>query len=199
MLMRSLYLKRKKINPLSYYGLKTIIKRWISFPKLLVISINEWKLILRGAKIGELVVIEACEIKGSYSNLKVSDGSFIGNGCHLAIHDHLSIGKNVVINSGAKIFTASHDVNCPKWSLITAPVILEDYTWIASSAIVLPGSIIRKGAIIGAGAVVSGVVESNSIIIGNPGKVINNRHIEHFKYNPAHYSALVEAWLGKEA
>ncbi|MCD7710451.1 MAG: hypothetical protein LUI04_03750 [Porphyromonadaceae bacterium] len=47
-----------------------------------------------------------------------------------------------------------------------------DNCFIGAGAIILPGSRIGDNVIIGAGAVVKGEIPSNSVVIGNPCKIL---------------------------
>lgn len=52
------------------------------------------------------------------------------------------------------------------------PVTIGDNVFIGAGAIVLPGSNIGNNCIIGAGCVVKGMIPDNSVVIGNPCKII---------------------------
>ena len=52
------------------------------------------------------------------------------------------------------------------------PVKIGNNVWIGSNATILPGVTISDGAIIAAGAVVTKDVSENSIVGGNPAKLI---------------------------
>jgi acetyltransferase-like isoleucine patch superfamily enzyme len=47
--------------------------------------------------------------------------------------------------------------------------------WIGSNSVVLDGSDIGDNVIVSAGSVVSGAVKANSVVLGNPAKVIFTR------------------------
>lgn len=95
----------------------------------------------------------------------------------------LTIEKDVVIST--KVIILSHD-----WSFLKRekfknidkseypfyafkPVTIGENSFIGAGAIILPGTVIGENCIVGAGAVVKGKVEANSIVAGNPAKVIN--------------------------
>ena len=52
------------------------------------------------------------------------------------------------------------------------PIIIEDNVWITMNAIILPGVTIGKNSVIAAGSIVTKSMPSNSLIGGNPAKVI---------------------------
>ena len=190
-----LWQNRKKNKFLSKSFFKSCAKRIFTLRELIFRNIRRIKLVLKGAKIGQTTEFSNLQISGKYNLLLVGNFTFIGKVC-MALHDNVIIGNNVVINDGTKIFTASHDVSCSSWTQITAPVIIEDYVWIASDAIILPGVIIQRGAVVGAGAVVSKSVPPYSIVVGNPAKVLQNKNRPHnLIYNPCDLLACNAAWL----
>ena len=52
------------------------------------------------------------------------------------------------------------------------PVTIGDNVWIGGSATILPGVSIGDNVTIGAGSVVTKDVESNTVVAGNPAKII---------------------------
>ncbi|MBR1680630.1 acyltransferase [bacterium] len=64
---------------------------------------------------------------------------------------------------------------------INKSIIIDDFVWIGSRVMILPGTHIGEGAIIQGGSVVHGNIPPYSIAGGNPAKVFKYRDIEHFK------------------
>lgn len=198
MLITYLIKNRERLDLISKYGIKSILKRWAGAFRLLRLSFRELRFLVAGSKIGNLVVIEKIKVEGDKSRFEIGRGGFIGKGVFVALHDKVSIGNHVVINSDVKLFTASHNVNSPNWETVKSSIIIEDYVWIASGAIILPGSKLCRGSVVGAGAVVTGIVEEGDVVAGNPAKKIKNRGVKSYCYSPARQSAVVQAWLGSE-
>jgi maltose O-acetyltransferase len=59
---------------------------------------------------------------------------------------------------------------------VAKPVVIEDNAWIGGAAILLPGVRIGRNAVVGAGAVVTRDVPADTVVVGNPARVI--RQIE---------------------
>ena len=88
----------------------------------------------------------------------------------------LEIGDNVDIAQDVLIWTKEHDVTSSFHQLKAGKVIIKNYVWIASRAIILPGVIIGEGAVVAAGSVVTKDVEPYSIVGGIPAKKIGERN-----------------------
>ncbi len=118
--------------------------------------------IIGNVKIGKNCGVYPCAvIRGDENSIEIGDGSNIQDGCviHCDEENNVKIGKNVTIGHCAMIHGA----------------IIEDDCLIGIHATVLNGARIRKGSIIGANALVKVDMEvpENSLVMGVPGKVIN--------------------------
>jgi acetyltransferase-like isoleucine patch superfamily enzyme len=79
----------------------------------------------------------------------------------------VSIGSYVCISDGVEILTASHALDDPDWGMIARPVVIEDYAWIATGAMILPGVLIGKGAVVGGNAFITTSVAPGSRVSGS--------------------------------
>ncbi len=117
------------------------------------------------------------------------NGVEIGENCHIYTnkidlkHGFLiKIGDNVTISSvrilahdaSTKMYLGYSKVGC---------VIIGNNVFIGAEAVILPGVRIGNNVIIGAGCLVSKDIPDNSVVAGNPGKVIDttNNYIEKYK------------------
>jgi acetyltransferase-like isoleucine patch superfamily enzyme len=188
---------REKPPVFSWYWLKQWIKRILNIVNLIKIVVIKISLKIAGAQIGNLSVISRSNhIEGSLTKLIIGDFSFIGQ-VHIAVHANVTIGSYVTINDGVKLLTASHRTDDTTWSSFAEPIIIDDYAWIATDAIILPGVCIGKGAVVGAGAVVAKDVPAYRIVVGNPAQLIDKHRTKDLNYNPVQLIACYEAWLGK--
>lgn len=129
-----------------------------------------------GARIGKHVLI-ARKI-----DIRCPEGITIG--CNVIVNKNslldgrggLTIGNNVDIAQDSIIWTAQHDYNDDYHKFITAPVEIEDYVWVGSRAMILPGTKIKRGAVVASGAVVTKDVEELKVVGGIPAKVISVRN-----------------------
>lgn len=106
-------------------------------------------------------------------NIILGKNVFINSCCHFQDQGGIIIGDNVLIGHNVVIATLNHNQN-PKLraSILPKPVKIGNNVWIGSNATILPGVTISDGAIIAAGAVVTKDVSENSIVGGNPAKLI---------------------------
>ncbi len=108
--------------------------------------------------------------------LSIGDYSVIDRGCTLDARGRLTIGNNVNISPEVMILTAYHDPDAiEEFQGVVKPVVVEDYAWIATRAMILPGVTIGRGAIVAAGSVVTKDVPPQAIVGGNPARFIRAR------------------------
>lgn len=189
-----LWINRVKFPIGSYKFFRTWGKRLFSFQELLLRNRRRNKLVKNGAVIHETAEIGEVNIAGGISFLSIGKQSFLGK-VTINIHDEIKIGNRVCINDGVEILTASHDVADPAWKEVKGKIIIEDYAWIGTGAMILPGVTIGRGAVVGARAVVSKSVDADTIVVGNPAKAINRTRGKDLQYNPCEFLAANRAWL----
>lgn len=105
----------------------------------------------------------------------IGSHSIIGNDVFLDGRFGLAIGDNVNIGGETAIFTAEHDPNAPDFGMLGAPVVIEDYVYIASRSTILPGVRVGRGAVVALGAVVTKDVPPYTIVGGVPARAIGER------------------------
>ena len=139
-----------------------------------------------GAKIGRAAMFGGFEIRNP-AGLVIEDGCSIGPRARLDARMGLHLEKNVVIACEAMIWTLHHDYNDPCFRAVGAPVKIEEYAWICSRAIIMPGVKIGKAAVVASGAVLTHDVEPYAIVGGIPAKVIGMREKHDYHYVPSNY------------
>lgn len=109
------------------------------------------------------------------NKLSIGINSAINRNCYLDNRGHLQIGNNVSISPEVHLITASHDTQDPAFKYFEGKIIIDDFVWIGTRAIVLPNVKIGKGAVIASGAVVTKNVPEYAIVGGVPAKPIGTR------------------------
>lgn len=134
----------------------------------------------RNVTIGKNTIITCTGvIANKGTGVIIGDYSGIGANSFLGGQGGITIGSNVIMGPGIKIFSENHnfsDVNViiRKQGETRKGVIIEDNCWIGGGAIILDGVTIGSGTIIAAGAIVTKSISKNSIAAGVPAKVIKS-------------------------
>ena len=139
-----------------------------------------------GMKVGQGCVIRRGVYLASPNELQVGDGSFIGR-ASLYCTGGVRIGRNVNVSDGVVVITAKHDINSPDFNATYEPIVIEDWAWLATNAVVLAGVTVGEGAVVAAGAIVTHDVPAYSVVAGNPATVIGERTKQEFRYVPGSY------------
>lgn len=123
----------------------------------------------RGAWIG---------IVGNNGQIIIGDNTNIGRNFTASSKKMISIGKNCLISYRVSIFDHDHVVNNPNVSPIKSglspsqPVIINDNCFIGANSFILKGVQLGQHCVVGANSVVTKSFPKNSIIAGNPAKLI---------------------------
>lgn len=110
--------------------------------------------------------------------IAIGEHCIIGDTCFLDGREGITVGKNVNVGGKVSIYTRQHSVDSPMFAEVGGPVVIGDYAWIASHAIVLPGVTIGEGAVVAAGAVVTKDVAPYTLVGGNPAVFIRERSLD---------------------
>lgn len=109
------------------------------------------------------------------NHLEMGVNSFINYDCIMLNNAMVKLGDNVLVGPKVSFYTAMHPIDAKQreqWLVYAKPITVEDNVWIGGSATILGGVTIGKNAIVGAGAVVTKDVEPNTIVVGNPARVL---------------------------
>lgn len=108
-------------------------------------------------------------------NITIGSNVAINQNVTLDGRGELVIGNNVNISGDVKILTADHEVQSSEFNYREGKVVIEDYVWLSSNSIILPGVKVGKGAVVAAGAVVSKDIDEYTIVGGIPARKIGTR------------------------
>lgn len=107
----------------------------------------------------------------------------IGNGCFLngtrfgcaadiRVGDLGILAESHILDSN--FHSTAVERHAPHAPVRVAPVVIERNVWIAASVGILPGTRIGENSVVGFGAVCSGDYPANSLISGNPARVVRS-------------------------
>ncbi|GEM_PF-3620723 len=109
------------------------------------------------------------------SSLQIGNKTYIGKKVRINVSDEVKIGNDVGIGENTTIWTHGYFPPADEGFPVTyKPVAIHDGAWVSTNIIILPGVVINAGTIIGAGAVVTKTFPDNSLIAGNPAKLLKS-------------------------
>ena len=111
-------------------------------------------------------------------NVELGDECGVANGAKLYSQARITIGKRTVISQGVHLCAGTHDYTKPGFPLMTKPIFIGDYAWIAAEAFVHPGVVIGEGCVIGARSVVTKDMPSWMVCSGHPCQPLKERTME---------------------
>lgn len=108
-------------------------------------------------------------------NLIIGSNSAINYGFQAIGRGKIEIGDFVHIGPNVMITTANHNIlgkNFDLYPVTIQNVKIENNVWIGANSIILAGVTIGEGSIVAAGSVVRHSTPNNSVVMGNPAKVV---------------------------
>ncbi|MBU2774314.1 acyltransferase [Acidithiobacillus ferrooxidans] len=192
------YLWRKLEKPTSpRRWIKVWVKRCYHIVNLYRLLMRSTLFLWRGASVGRLVVLGRARIEERATLLSIGEEASLGR-CKIALYDRVTIGRRVVVSDGVVLLTATHSLNDPDRSDKKASIVIGDYAWVATNAMVLPGVIIGRGAVVGAGAAFRRNVPDYAIVTGNPATTRPIQQNAELQYSSVLLNAPLEAWVGPD-
>jgi len=109
----------------------------------------------------------------------IEEGVVIGDNCKIRplvfIPTGVTIEDNVFVAPGVIFTNDKYPKVSGEWKL--QPIIVKKGASIGAGAVIMPGVTIGKNALISAGAVVTRNVPDNSIVVGNPARVMSKKDL----------------------
>jgi acetyltransferase-like isoleucine patch superfamily enzyme len=112
--------------------------------------------------------------------LIIGDNVGIGGNAFLGCWGGIVINSNTIIGERFTVHSDNHEFS-DKTVLIRhqgvkkLPVIIGENCWIGSNVTILGGVQIGNGCVIGAGTIVTKSIQANSVVVGNPGRILKER------------------------
>ena len=143
--------------------------------------LNDFPLFAEGTEVIENEIFNEPMGEGSYITppFSIDFGNQVKIGSHVFINHHLTmmsagsitIDDGVMIGPNVNILTDNHDF-ANRMVLVCKPIHICKNAWIGAGAMILPGVTVGENAVVGSGAIVTHDVEPNTVVAGNPAKVI---------------------------
>ena len=120
---------------------------------------------------GKFYIYTGCKIVvRNGAKLELGNKSFINVDSKIYCKDNIKIGNNTFI--GEEVIIRDTDEHCINESCNTKPIIIGNNVWIGMRSIILKGITIGDGAVIASGSIVTKNVPPNTLVGGNPAKII---------------------------
>ncbi len=110
------------------------------------------------------------------SDLFIGRNVFINQNCTIYDIGGVDIGDDVMIGPNVSIITSGHPLEPSRrrTGVVAKPIKIERNVWIGAGAIVIGGVTVGENSVIGAGSVVTRDVPPDTLVGGNPARVIRS-------------------------
>lgn len=110
------------------------------------------------------------------NEIRVGKNVFINQNCTFYDLGGLDIGDDVMIGPNVSIITTGHPLEPSQRRAVTIgnPIVIEKNVWIAAGATIIGGVTVGENSVVAAGAVVTKDVPPNTLVGGNPARVIRS-------------------------
>jgi putative colanic acid biosynthesis acetyltransferase WcaF len=112
-------------------------------------------------------------------NLVMKRGSTMGPGVICYNVDTITIEENVMVSQYAHLCSATHDYQSENFTLVCAPIRLEQGCWVCADVFIHPGVTIGRNAVIGARSVVTRDMPRGMVCVGFPCAPLKKRFTRH--------------------
>lgn len=109
-------------------------------------------------------------------NIRVGRNVFINQNCTMYDLGSIDIADDVMIGPNVGIITSGHPIEPSqrRASVIGKPIVIERNVWIAAGATIVGGVTVGENSVVAAGSVVTKDVPPNTLVGGNPARVIRS-------------------------
>jgi acetyltransferase-like isoleucine patch superfamily enzyme len=107
---------------------------------------------------------------------RVGRNVFVNQNCTFYDLGGLDIADDVMIGPNVSLITSGHPLEpSRRRAFVTArPIVIERNVWIAAGATVIGGVTVGENAVVAAGSVVTRDVPANTLVGGNPARIIRS-------------------------
>jgi acetyltransferase-like isoleucine patch superfamily enzyme len=139
------------------------------------------RLVLKGpgrVVFGDNVTVDRVVTPWTYSAdalIEVGSHCYL-NGTRFGCQQLIRVGDYAILGDASISDTDFHSVrsdrHSPEAPIRVRPVVIGDNVWVATAVGILPGTTIGANSVVGYGAVCTGQYAADSVIVGNPARVV---------------------------
>ncbi|GGG79766.1 sugar O-acetyltransferase [Edaphobacter dinghuensis] len=131
---------------------------------------------LIGKKVDESFLLIPPFYTAGGDEIRVGRNVFVNQNCTFYDLGGLDIGDDVMIGPNVSLITASHPLEPSERRAVTIgrPIVIERNVWIAAGATIIGGVTVGENSVVAAGSVVTRDVPPNTLVGGNPARVIRS-------------------------
>lgn len=111
-------------------------------------------------------------------NLTMGAKTVLGEGVICYNMAPVTIHHDSVVSQRAHLCAGTHDYRLASNPLVTKPIEIGPYAWVASEAFLAPGTTVSEGCVVGARSVVHGRLTPWMVYSGHPAKVLKPRPLD---------------------
>jgi len=127
--------------------------------------------VMTGAKIGKNCVIG--------EGVHIGNNVIIGDNCkvqnHSLLYEGVVIGNNVFIGPNVTTTNDIEPVSTGDWRGRFKETLFKDGSSIGANSTIICGNTVGTNALVGAGSVVTKNVDDNTVVVGNPAKLLRQK------------------------
>jgi acetyltransferase-like isoleucine patch superfamily enzyme len=131
---------------------------------------------LIGKKVDERFVLIPPFYTAGGVDISVGRNVFVNQNCTFYDLGGLDIGDDVMIGPNVNIITTGHPIEPSRRrdGVTAKPIVIGKNVWIGAGATIIGGVTVGENSVVGAGSVVTHDVPPNTLVGGNPAKVIRS-------------------------
>lgn len=131
---------------------------------------------LIGTKVDESFLLIPPFYTAGGNEIRVGRRVFVNQNCTFYDLGGLDIADDVMIGPNVSLITTGHPVEPAqrRTAIIGKPIVIEKNVWIAAGATIIGGVTVGENSVVAAGAVVTRDVPANTLVGGNPARVIRS-------------------------
>src|SRR6478736_6152683 len=131
---------------------------------------------LIGKKVDESFLLIPPFYTAGGDEIRVGRHVFLNQNCTFYDLGGLDIADDVMIGPNVSIITSGHPIEPSQRRafVVAKPIVIERNVWIAAGATIIGGVTVGENSVVAAGSVVTKNVPSNTLVGGNPARVIRS-------------------------